>query len=47
MARVDRIRNDVVRDRMEAPGSVNLQIGQQRLKWYGHVRKMSAERWPT
>lgn len=46
VTRMDKIRNEVVRDRMDAPVSVNQRIGQRRLRWCGHVRRMPTERWP-
>lgn len=47
VTRLDKIRNEVVRQRMDVGTSVNERIGARRLRWYGHVRRMSDESWPN
>ena len=46
VTRLDRLRNDVIRERMGVSESVNERIAQRRLRWYGHCRRMSLDRWP-
>lgn len=44
--RTDRIRNEEIRQRMGIATNIIDTIEGRRLKWYGHLRRMSEERWP-
>ena len=42
----DRVRNDVIRERMKVEKSVVDEIEEKQLQWYGHLRRMSPSRMP-
>ena len=44
VTRRDRIRNERVRRRCGMDESVAVKVGRSRLKWYGHLERMSGER---
>lgn len=44
--RMDRIRNQQIRDEMEVDIDIVETIEVKRLIWYGHVQRMGYERWP-
>lgn len=46
LTRMDRIPNDEIRRRMEVGETMVEAIERNRLKWYGHVKRMPDERWP-
>ncbi|PSN48045.1 hypothetical protein C0J52_09109 [Blattella germanica] len=46
LTREDRVRNEVVRERMGISCSLTKTLENKSLQWYGHVERMSEERWP-
>lgn len=47
LTRLDRVRNEVVRERMGVEETISGRIGKRRLRWYGHCRRMPEEHWPN
>jgi len=43
---LDRVRNETIRERMNAQITIMDYIGEKQLKWYGHLRRMNEERIP-
>lgn len=46
ISRRERIRNEVIRDKMKCKKSIIDFVEHKQLKWYGHVRRMEQERLP-
>ena len=46
VSRLDRVRNEDLRERMGMKGTVVDDIEKRQLTWYGHVRRMPDERLP-
>lgn len=46
LTREDRVRNEVVWERMGISCSLTKTLENKSLQWYGHVERMSEERWP-
>ena len=44
VTRMDRIRNEVVRDRVGVPERLSKRVDRKVLKWFGHVERMGSER---
>lgn len=45
-SRRDRIRNDDIRNKMDVKKSILDEIEKKQIVWYGHVMRMTDERWP-
>lgn len=43
---LDHVRNDTIREKMEVEHTIIDNITEKQLKWYGHLRRMNAERLP-
>lgn len=46
ISRLDRIRNEDIKERMDVQESIIDVIEQKQLLWYGHLRRMPDTRWP-
>ena len=44
VSRLDRLRNDVVRERVGVPEKLSNRVDRKVLKWFGHVERMGSER---
>ncbi len=45
VTRLNRIRNDVIREDLKVTSNVKL-IERNRRRWYGHIQRLSPERYP-
>ena len=46
VSRIQRIRNEEIRKRLDIRESIMDKIVEKRLRWYGHVVRMQQQRWP-
>ena len=46
VSRLDHVRNEEIRRRVQRDEDIMDTINMKRLIWYGHVQRMSEERWP-
>lgn len=46
VSRLDRVRNETIRERMEVEDSIIDTINKKKLLWYGHLNRMPNRRWP-
>ena len=44
VTRMDRVRNEVVRERVGVPEKLSKRVDRKVLKWFGHVERMGSER---
>ena len=44
VTRMDRVRNEVVRERVGVPEKLSGRVDRKVLKWFGHVEQMGSER---
>ena len=47
ISRLEKRRNEDIRNVMNMEESVNERIENRQLQWYGHVRRMDEKRWPN
>ncbi|XP_030753973.1 uncharacterized protein LOC115880819 [Sitophilus oryzae] len=46
ISRLDRIRNERIREKMKVEGNIVRDIQEKQLQWYGHVQRMADDRIP-
>jgi hypothetical protein len=46
ISRLDHIRNDRIKEIMDLDKTIIDRVEEKQLIWYGHLQRMSEERWP-